>query len=152
MSPLLRIATGALLAAALLSGCAGGSASRDENPLTKMLFHVREHPEDRDFSVAFCGAAMSQKDSKDYIKPFIAGMLDVPESAGGEAFCGALIEAAIAGDLQDRDITVFSEDREGHRGAAVGAMLRALLIAHERLQTEQVLNQPSPPAGPLSSG
>lgn len=141
MNPMLRLATSALLATSLLSGCAGGGTSGGENPLVEALYHVKDHPEDRDFAAAWCEASLGQRRDDFPIGAFFAGMLDVPEAAGGQAFCAALVEAVIGGDLQDEDIAVFSQAQEVRSHAAAGTLLRALLVAHERLKTQEVLDQ-----------
>lgn len=141
-----------LLAAALLAGCAAGSETQDQPVFLELLSYIQEHPEDRDFGVAWCENIAAQVRSDLHFKPFMAGLFDVAESEGSHAMCAAMIEATIAGDLKDQDIVRFGGTEEEEGAAAGGTLLRALLLAHERLKTQQVQNPPSHPPGSSRPG
>src|SRR3546814_5545007 len=68
--------------------------------------------------------------------------LDVPEAEGSRKFCAALIEAVIAGDFSQADQNAFQTPSDVRGRGPVGALLRTVLIAHERLGAQQAERPP----------
>jgi hypothetical protein len=129
---------------AVLAGCTGGgagSANRGTNAqdlsLLSVLEETRRHPEDRPASEAYCMLSIAQSRNSFPYKPFIAGILAVPEEDASRQFCAALVEAVISNHLTEDELAVFSKP-SGERGfKPLGDFLRKLIAAHERLYAQQ---------------
>lgn len=113
-----------------------GDASRPKNYVDFMLT-MQESPAERDRGVAACVRARGQ--SLDEFLPVIVAMMDAPPQNSIRAFCAASAEAAIAGDFSEADIRALSVPRGQRDYRVFGRYLRALLIAYERLSTQQVM-------------
>lgn len=131
-----------------LGACAGSQGSG--NNLVDALADARAHPERRLNAEVSCERTLSTRNSGFPFQAFSAGLLGVPEANGLGAFCAALVEAVIAGDLTDSDIAAFQRPRESRGSAPVGTLLRAVLEAHERLSALQA--QKPPQALPCGCG
>lgn len=137
----------ALLLAGLLAACATApDGGRSAASLPEILDDARQHPQNRPANVAACESWVADNSGGfpqgfPYAA-FFAGLFDVPQAAGGQAFCAALIEAAIAGDFSRRDQDAFRLPQEVRGRKPVGALLRALMVAHERLYAQQAQKPP----------
>jgi len=142
---------GALLAVALaffgaLAGCAAagdgtGPADRGTNAqdlsLLSVLEETRRHPEDRAASEAYCTLSIAQSRNGFPYRPFIAGILAVPEEKALREFCAALVEAVISNHLSEDELSAFSKPRRERGFEPLGNFLRKLIVAHERLYAQQ---------------
>lgn len=148
--------TPAALAALLLFGlgaCATDGA--DDGPaaspgarapeLLGALQHVRENPEDRSSTQAYCLLTVPHSEDDFPIDAFLAGLFDVPADESMRVFCDAIVEAVIAGELTDEDLTFLSEPPGAHGPEPLGVLLRKLMTARERLMSQQV-ERPDPGA------
>jgi len=131
----------AVLLALLLAGCASPDGGR-RGTLEEVLDDARAHPENRLAYEIECERVMDESTGSFPYRTFFAGLLAVPESQGGGAFCAALIEAAIAGDFSQADQKAFGVPSEVRGRGPVGALLRAVLEAHERLYATQAQKPP----------
>lgn len=126
-------------------GGAGGGA--EEGPaassngrtsdLPGALQHVRENPEDRSSAQVYCLLTTPSSDDDFPTDVFLAGLFDVPAEESMRVFCDAIVEAAIARELTDDDLA-FLGTPPGERGLEpLGALLRKLMTAHQRLKSRQ---------------
>jgi len=123
-----------------------GAASDSQPPgLLGALQHVRENPADRLPTVAYCNLTVSRRDGDVPMDAFLSGVFDVPGDKSLRVFCAALVEAVIANELTDDELTVFSRPRSERGLEPLGVLLRKLIVAHERLKNQQV-------KGPEASG
>lgn len=139
MTPMRWMAAAGL--ALLLAACASSQGGRGDN-LAEVLNDARAHPENRLADEVACERAMSARTGDFPYKTFFAGLLSVPEAEGGRAFCATLVEAVIAGDLSQADQNAFETPSEVRGHAAVGTLLRALMVAQERLYAQQAEKPP----------
>lgn len=123
-----------------LGACAGSQGSGNE--LVDALADAQSKPERRLNAEVSCGQALSRRAGDFPAQAFFAGLLAVPEASGLRAFCAALVEAVIAGDLTDGDLTAFQHRTESRGSAPVGTLLRAVIEAHERLSAQQAQKPP----------
>ena len=126
-----------------LTGCAtpdGGSQSVNSRHLPTILEEVRAHPEKRQGGEAACERSISDWSGDFPVNLFFAGLFDVPAPAGEEAFCAAIIEAVIAGDLSKSELDAFKKPSALRGKEPLGNLLRKLIVAHERLSTQQALS------------
>lgn len=126
----------ALAAALLLAGCAAPQ-SQPATSLPSVLGDVRQHPEKRLAGEAACLWSLANNDSDFDYAPFIGGFLGTADADSGAAFCAAIIEAVVAGDLSAGDIGAFQSQDQARKEAAMGALLREIIEAHERLQAQR---------------
>ncbi|HEY9536138.1 MAG TPA: hypothetical protein VIS03_00990 [Kiloniellaceae bacterium] len=126
--------------ALLLAGCASsGGRSGDR---AAVLDDARAHPENRLADAVACELTLASRSGEFPFAPFFAGLLDVPEAEGSRKFCAALIEAVIAGDFSQADQNAFQTPSDVRGRGPVGALLRTVLIAHERLGAQQAERPP----------
>lgn len=133
--------TAAILLALVLAGCASADGGRKDT-LEEVLNDARAHPEKRLAYEIECERVMDNSTGNFPYRTFFAGLLAVPESRGGGAFCAALIEAAIAGDFSEADQKAFGVPSEIRGRGPVGALLHVVLEAHERLYATQAQKPP----------
>ena len=126
-----------LTLALLLGACAAPQSGARSSSLAEVLRSARAHPELRTANVADCEAAIARKPGDFPYKAFFAGLLGVAEKSGGQAFCAALIEAVIAGDLSQEEQDAFKKPKAIRGRGPAGVLLRELMIAHERLAGRQ---------------
>jgi hypothetical protein len=131
----------AVLLTLTIAGCAASQDQRGDD-LAASLADVRANPEKRLTAEVACERAFSRRGGDFPFQAFSAGLLDVAEKAGHRAFCAALIEAVIAGDLGQSELKAFKTPSEVRGRAAVGPLLRAVLVAHERLTAQQAQKPP----------
>jgi hypothetical protein len=151
-APLRRASLPALAVALLLAGCAAPQ-SRPTSSLPSVLEDVRQHPEKRLAGEAACLRSLANSDSDFDFQPFIGGFLDTPDADSGAAFCTAIIEAVVAGDLSAPVLDASRSQDQARKEAAMGTLLRELIEAHERLQAQrgqEVLRPPQVTPRPLS--
>lgn len=143
-APLKRVAVLAVAAAfcGLVAGCASPQGGGQSARLPDILNDVRQHPEQRLAGEVRCERYIADNQGDIPVKALFAGLLDVPEASGNQAFCAALIEAAIAGDFTRKDQDTFLKPKEIRGRKPVGALLRALIVAHERLYAQQAQQPP----------
>ncbi|MGF1628321.1 MAG: hypothetical protein ACFCUT_02520 [Kiloniellaceae bacterium] len=125
-----------LILVPLLAGCAASQGGHSDD-LPGILREVRAHPENRLASEVGCERAVARKAGDLPYEAFFAGLFDIPEEAAGRAFCAALIEAIIAGDLSQRDLDAFQRPSQVRGKAPLGTLLRELLVAQERLYAQR---------------
>ena len=114
-----------------------GDVTRPKNLYDYML-SMREAPAEREAGVAACiRQGRSNEKSLSEFLPVIASMMDVSREEPFEAFCHAVAEAAISGDFSEADIRAMYVPRDQRDYRVFGRFLRALLIAHERLNTQE---------------
>lgn len=89
-----------------------------------------------------CEGAVARRAGDFPYEALFAGLFDVPRDAGGTTFCAAIIEAVIAGELDEEVQDVFSRQRQVRGLAPVGALFRTVLVAHERLAAQQAQRPP----------
>jgi hypothetical protein len=127
--------------AVFLAGCAAApdSGSRAApGGLLGILEAVRDNPEDRLAAQVACQLSLGQRSTAfDYL-PFFAGFFAVPEESARAAFCASIVEAVIADELTRADLEAFSVPAEQRGRAPLGTLLRKLIDAHERLQSQEV--------------
>ena len=131
----------AVLLTLTIAGCAASQDQRDDD-LAAPLADARANPEKRPAAEAACERAFSRRGDDFPFQAFAAGMLDVAENAGDSAFCAALVEAVIAGDLSRDDVIAFQRPKEIRGMAPLGTLLRAVMDAHERLHAQQAQKPP----------
>lgn len=127
--------------AVVLSACASNgtpsSSPRSQAGLPAVLEDVRRNPDQRGSAEVYCRASIAKSPSDFPYKAFFAGLFSVPREEGGKAFCAALIEAVIAGDLTEQNLVAFRNRRDRSDRAPLGALLRDLMIAHLRMTTQE---------------
>lgn len=126
-----------------------GDISRPAN-LFDLMLSARETPAYRDTGVSACIRQGSSGGSLSEFLPVMAAMMDVPPQDSVDAFCHAVVEAAVAGDFAEADIRAMYKPYGDRDYRIFGRFLRALLVAHERLQTALAERRPAVTAGPLS--
>lgn len=131
----------AVLLTLTIAGCAASQGQRGDD-LAASLADLRANPEKRLTAEVACERAFSRRVRDFPFQAFAAGLLDVAEKTGDRAFCAGLIEAIIAGDLGQSDLDAFKTPGEVRGRAAVGTLLRAVLVAHERLTAQQAQKPP----------
>jgi hypothetical protein len=124
-----------------IAGCAASQDQRGDD-LAASLAGVRANPEKRLTAEIACERAFSRRGGDFPFQAFSAGLLNVAEKAGDRAFCAALIEAVGAGDLGPTELDAFRTPSDVRGRAAVGTLLRAILVAHERLSAQQAQKPP----------
>lgn len=151
----------AALAFALLVGlaaCSGGDAGSNEpgasparsNSLLAALQRARENPEDRDIAETECNLTVAWRGYDEVVQAFFSGILDVPDERAWRAFCAALVEGSVAGEVTEADLENFSESGSERSYKPLGDLLRKLIVAHERLQGQQAQRRPAVNAEPSS--
>lgn len=129
------------LAVLLLAGCAGEAGPRSDR-LPDILDHARAFPEHRLADEIACVKSVTRGENDFPFEAVFAGLFDVPQASAAEAFCAALVDATIAGDFSKADQNAFSVPSEVRGKAPLGNLLRALMIARERLQAQQAQRPP----------
>jgi hypothetical protein len=127
--------------AVFLAGCAAAPASGSRaapGGLPGILEAVRENPEDRLAAQVACQLSLGQRSTAFAYRAFFAGFFDVPEQSARTVFCAAIVEAVIADELTRADIEAFGTPVEQRGRAPLGTLLRKLIDAHERLQSQEV--------------
>jgi|GEM_PF-4956214 len=99
--------------------------------LPSMLEEIRRHPENRAAGEAYCRMVIDQSSNDFPFGTFIAGLFAVPEEDGDKAFCTALVESVIAGELTESDLAHFSNRNRNKE--PLGTLLRKLMAAQLRL-------------------
>jgi hypothetical protein len=131
----MRFITTAVVLALTLVACTGAE-QRQEGDLAAALDAARDDPRKRLAAEVGCEHAFSLRGGSFPFQAFAAGLLDVSESAATRAFCAGLIEAAVSGDLNQEDLSVFRRPSEIRGDAPLGTLLRAVVEAHERLSAQ----------------
>jgi hypothetical protein len=131
----------AFVALSLVLGACAGSRGSD-NDLVATLADTHAHPEQRLDAEVACERAFSRRSGDFPFRAFSSGLLDVAEESGDRAFCTALVEAVIAGDLGRDDLRAFQRPMEIRGKAPLGKLLRAVIAAHERLHAAQAQKPP----------
>ena len=126
----------AIVVAPLLAGCASSQGGRSGS-LPEILNDARAHPESRLANAVACERFIAARPSDFPYRSFFAGLFNVAEESGGRAFCAALIEAVIAGDLSQQEWEAFQRPKQVRGKAPLGTLLRELMVAHERLYAQQ---------------
>lgn len=138
-TPRLRLSL-TLACGLFLAGCAApgdrASTAGGGSELATILNELNEHPERRETSVLHCEESLERETSDFPFKSLFAGFLSVPTEDGGAAFCAALIEAAIAGELTKNDIAPFTRRPRRPGTEPLGTLLRKVLVAHLRLASQ----------------
>lgn len=124
----------------VLTACAGAPGSGGKS-LPEVLNYARQHPEHRQANVTDCEFAINKRPSSFPFQKFFAGLFDVPEKSGGQAFCAALVEAVISGDFTQAEQDVFRKPTAIRGRGPMGGLLRDLIAAHERLKSRAAENQ-----------
>jgi hypothetical protein len=132
---------GALAACSTPQNSSQQSSSRTPR-LPEIIRDARQYPENRPSHVAACERAIGPDKGDFPYGAFFAGLFDVPEAVGGEVFCAALIEAVVAGDITQQDLDTFKLPKEARGKEPLGALLRALMVARERLYAQQAQRPP----------
>jgi len=65
----------------------------------------------------------------------ISGLLDVPAKEAEEAYCAAMVEAAVANEITEGDLERLQIPRARRGMGPFGEMLHKVLVAHERLKS-----------------
>jgi hypothetical protein len=131
----------AILLTLTIAGCAASQDQRG-NDLAATLADARANPEKRLTAEVACERAFTGRGGDFPFQAFSAGLLNVAEKTGDRAFCAGLVEAFIAGDLSQSELDAFKTPSEVRGRAAVGTLLRAVLVAHERLNAQQAQKPP----------
>lgn len=138
-----RLCGGALVGAFTVALAACGTPPNGQNAdLSEILNYARAHPEDRLAMEVACQDSLARWASDFPYEALFAGLFEVPSGSGGRAFCAALLEAGIAGDLSQQEQDVFTRPGSVRGLAPVGSLFRTLLIAHERLAAQQAERPP----------
>ncbi len=148
--PLRRCLPAALLAALILAGCAApqdggtqnGARAGGNEGLRSVLQDVRNHPENRAASEVYCLLSITQGDSDFPYQLFFAGLFSVDREDGTRAFCAAMVEAVIAGELTEADLAPFDRPSSVRGKEPLGTLLRKLMVAHLRLETQEAAAPP----------
>ena len=148
-SPLFRRGGGSRRRSVLLalliatSGCATSNGdSQSSSSLPMVLEELRAHPEKRRVAEAACERSIADNTGDFPINLFFGGLLDVPAHKANGAFCAAIVEAVIAGDLTRSDLSAFELPSAVRGKEPLGTLLRKLMIAHERLYAQQAKRPP----------
>lgn len=126
----------------MLAGCGGnapgqpGSSYRGLD-LPSILKDVSRNPDRRSAAAASCAAQFDRKNSSFPFEYLVIGLLDVPDEDAEIAFCQALVEGAISGEITESDIAKFQQPRSQRGLEPMGDLLRKLLAAHVRLTSKQ---------------
>lgn len=151
-----RILLGSLTLVAFLVGCAasedegtkpGAQTSYRNLDLASVLGDVRQRAERREAAVAHCEDYIVRRPNAFPFESLVVGLLDVAEEEAKSAFCQALVEGVIANDITEANIAVFQQRRRGADKAPLGSLLRGLIVAYERLRSQQAQAREHQPAG-----
>ena len=132
-----RKASVILVAALLLASCTSAQNRGRDVSLPEILSDARAHPENRVESTTACEHAIDGRSIVFPYMSFFSGLFDVSEENGGQAFCAALIEAVVTGELTEQNLRAFQRPSAVRGKAPLGTLLRKVLEAHERLKAQQ---------------
>lgn len=141
MTATVRTALALIALAAAVAGCAAPQGYRGGS-LPDIVSDVRAHSENRLRAEVDCERSIAPLQSDFPHRSLFAGVFDVPEADSARTFCAALVEAVIAGDIEERDVAAFRRPQEVRGKAPLGAFLRALMVAHERLYAQHAKKAP----------
>lgn len=131
---------------------------RSPENLAQMLRELRKDSRLRDAAALYCSASLPQSEATVY-KPFLASFFNVPRDEAGLTLCRVLIEAVVSDELTEQDIAKIEDPQSSEDFVTFGVVLRKMLVAQERLDSQQVGRPPviaaspdgspsPPPAGP----
>lgn len=127
-----------LAASLLLAACATPQDQQPESDnLAQILAHMREDPESRPASEAGCAKTLAARPGDFPYQAFIAGLFDVEPEASGLAFCAALIEMVLTSDQGHEALDAFRLRGGPDRNAALGILMREMMIANERVKLQR---------------
>lgn len=126
-----------------------GSDTAGENPrsLSEMLAKLREDTQLRETAVLYCAASLTRTEGDDY-EPFMASFFDVPRRDADLTLCRVIVEAVVSEELTQRDVEKIERFEQKEDFVHLGAILRKLLLAQERLDSQQVERPPLMAASP----
>ena len=133
-------------------GSAHGPAIDRHSPenLAQMLRELKKDSRLRDAAALYCFASLPQSDAAAY-EPFLASFFDVPQDEAGLILCRVLIEAVVSDELTEQEIAKIEDPRGSEDFVTFGVVLRKMLVAQERLDSQQVGRPPLVAAGPVRS-
>lgn len=143
-----------VLALALALGAcstSGGSGTPETSSagLRSVLQEARNNPDSRDASKVYCLLSISERRTGFPYKPFFAGLFAVAAEDGAKAFCAALVEGAVSGEITEADLAPFDQSAATRGRGPLGTLLRKLMVAHLRLETQEAAAPPpTPSTGP----
>ncbi len=129
---------GVIMLASCSTNTSGQSASSYRGlDLPSVLRDVGRNPDRRGAAETSCTAQMDRKNSAFPFEYLVVGLLDIAEADAKSAFCQALLEGAIAGEITASDLARFQQPRSQRGVEPLGDLLRKLLAAHLRLTSRQ---------------
>ena len=147
-----RFRFGAALAClmSLPTACAAPQEPTPRRDMAEVLRQMREDPEERPSArPPTAKAAMATHLTDLPFEAFFAGLFDVSQRSASHAFCAALYETIVSGDLSEDDLNAFRKPKDVRGAAPAGIVLRKLIEAHERLKGQEAVLPPDlkePPA------
>ncbi|MEQ8357577.1 MAG: hypothetical protein RH942_18730 [Kiloniellaceae bacterium] len=133
----------------LLAACASQSepakpAAPDVNlgdgSLIAAILAMRENPQMRRPGAILCAAALQAENNPEFrYEAFFGALFSVPEEVAGLTFCKAVIEVAVSGGMTDEELMAFDAPEDIRDYTIFGKLLKELLYAHERLNSQQVM-------------
>lgn len=136
-----------LLVSLGMAGCAapkeqvqtsyGSSEEVDLQAFGILLQELKRNPRTRQAAEAFCAAVLAIENEPAH-DPFFASFFDVPEDEAGLTLCRALMEAVISDDFSEEELLRIGSLEASDDFVLFGAVLRKLLSAQERLNSQQV--------------
>ena len=139
-----------VLVAIVLSGCAGTqqsdpppSANLDDETLISLILKLREEPKLLQPAAILCAASLAagQDEEFDY-RSFFGALFEVSDADAGLTFCRSLVEAVVSGNMSEAELRAFESPEDVRDYTVFGKMMRELLLAHERLNTQEAMLSP----------
>src|SRR3546814_18568891 len=112
-----------------IAGCAASQDQRGDD-FAATLADVRANPEKRLTAEDACERSFLGRGGAFPFQAFSAGLLNVAEKSGNHAFCAGLVQAVIAGELDQSELDAFRTPSDVRGRAAVVSLLRTVLVRH----------------------
>ena len=130
-----------------LTGCAtpkeqvqtsyGDSDEVDAQAFGALLQELKRNPRTRQAAEGFCAAVLAVE-SDPIHDPFFASFFAVPEDQASLTLCRTLMEAVISDDFSEEELRRIGSLEGSDDFVLFGEVLRKLLNAQERLDSQQV--------------
>lgn len=130
-----------------LAGCAapkeqaqtsyGDTDEVDAQAFGTLLQELKRNPRTRNAAEGFCAAVLAVENDPAH-EPFFASFFDVPEDQASLTLCRTLMEAVISDDFSEEELRRIGSLEGSDDFVLFGEVLRKLLSAQERLDSQQV--------------
>lgn len=122
------------------------ASGEDPASIRQMLAELRKNSKLREVAALYCSALLTESESVSY-QPFMASFFNVSRDEAGLTLCRVLIEAVISNELTEQEVDRIEDPQNQDDFVLFGAVLRKLLVAQERLNSQQVGRPPLIAAG-----